>query len=349
MPFYSKLKKWKSKDRGRTIKNILALRHRLEGAIPQRTARDTLLLATWNLRDFDSNKFGHGPRLPESYYYIAEIISAFDLVAVQEVNRDLRPFQKVLEILGPNWSYITTDVTEGRSGNNERLAFVYDTRKVWFKNVAGEIVLPKSMRVNDEHQFARTPFMVKFQSGWLKFSICSVHAYYGAASGKGYERRVAEIEHIGKFLEKRAQKEKSNMILLGDMNIVAPNDKTMKALKKSSFIVPNGLALPTNMLQNKYYDQMAFLYKRDELELGESKSSAGVFNFFDDLLFRPKDFATYYLLSKGNGKWPRSIETRKKYFKNEWRTWQMSDHLPLWMELKIDFTAKYLNRIKDGR
>ena len=27
---------------------------------------DSLLLATWNIRDFDSNRFGHGPRLPES-------------------------------------------------------------------------------------------------------------------------------------------------------------------------------------------------------------------------------------------------------------------------------------------
>jgi len=27
----------------------------------------------------------------------------------------------------------------------------------------------------------------------------------------------------------------------------------------------------------------------------------------------------------------------------EWRTFQMSDHLPLWVELKIDFSNEYLN------
>ena len=345
MPYYSKLRKWKQKDRTRTIEHIMPLRRSLQSSVPTRTVRDTLLLATWNLRDFDSNKFGHGPRLPESYYYIAEVISAFDLVAVQEVNRDLGPFEDVMYILGPNWSYITTDVTEGRSGNNERMTFVYDTRKVWFKNVAGEIVLPKNTLVADDRQFARSPYIVDFQSGWLKFSLCTVHLYYGSTSGEGYERRVAEIEKIGKFLAKRVKKEKINMILLGDMNIVAPNDKTMQALKRTGFVVPDGLALPTNMLRNKYYDQIAFFYKRDELELGNSEKNAGVFKVFESV-FRPKESEIYYPLGKHNGKWPETPEKRKKYFQKEWRTWQISDHLPLWIELKIDFTEKYLTRIK---
>ena len=347
MPFYARIRRWKAKDRSRAINRILALRRSLQRAIPPRTIRDTLLLATWNLRDFDSNKFGHGPRLPESYYYIAEVISAFDLVAVQEVNRDLGPFEDVMRILGPNWSYITTDVTEGRSGNNERMTFVYDTRKVWFQNVAGEIVLPKNMLVADDRQFARTPFMVCFQSGWLKFSLCTVHLYYGSTSGERYERRVAEIEEIGKFFAKRVKREKSNLILLGDMNVVSPNDKTMKALNKSGFVVPDGLTLPTNMLRNKFYDQIAFLYKRDELELSDNEPNSGVFNVFDTV-FRPRDSETYYPLGKGNGKWPNTVEERKKYFRKEWRTWQMSDHLPLWIELRIDFTEKYLNRIENG-
>lgn len=345
MPYYAGLRRWKKPDRHRAVDRIMALRHSLQAAIPPRTARNTLLLASWNLRDFDSNKFGHGPRLPESYYYIAEVMSAFDLVAVQEVNRDLGPFKKVMRILGPNWSYIATDVTEGRSGNNERMTFVYDTRKVWFKNVAGEIVLPQTRLVADERQFARSPFMVNFQSGWLKFSLCTVHLYYGSSSGQGYARRVAEIEQIGKFLAKRAKREKSNIILLGDMNIVGPDDDTMKALKKSGFVVPEGLTLPTNMLRDKYYDQIAFLDKRDELELGKSDSNAGVFDVFDTV-FRTETAETYFPLGKANGKWPDTPAARSDYFRKEWRTWQMSDHLPLWAELRIDFTEKYLRRIE---
>jgi len=344
MPFYAGLKRFSVDNRTRAIDRILALRRSLRTHVPRRTSRDSLLLATWNLRDFDNNKFGHGPRLPESFYYIAEVISAFDLVAIQEVNRNLAPLQKLLRVLGPNWSYMATDIAEGRSGNNERMTFVFDKRKVRFNHISGEIVLPQSQLVGDERQFARTPFIVDFQSGWLKFSLCTVHMYYGSASGEGFERRVAEIERISKFLAKRAKKEGSNIILLGDMNIVSPEDKTMKALLKSGFRVPEGLMLKTNMLKNKYYDQIAFLHKRDKLELGDSETNAGVFDVFNTV-FRPRDAETYFPLGKKNNKWPETPEERKKYFSRKWRTWQMSDHLPLWVELKIDFTEKYLNRI----
>ena len=85
----------------RCADRLLAMRRTLE---PLRRRRNdgSLLLATWNIRDFDSNKFGHGPRLQESLHYLAEIISHFDLIAIQEVNRDLSPLRKLLSLIGPN-------------------------------------------------------------------------------------------------------------------------------------------------------------------------------------------------------------------------------------------------------
>jgi len=44
--------------------------------------------------------------------YIAEIVSFFDLLAIQEVRRDLAALNKLQQLLGPNWGYIATDVTE---------------------------------------------------------------------------------------------------------------------------------------------------------------------------------------------------------------------------------------------
>ena len=38
------------------------------------------------------------------------------------------------------------------------------------------------------------------------------------------------------------------------------------------------------------------------------------------------------------------LDTREEYFR-QWRTWQISDHMPLWLELEIDFTDQYLERI----
>ncbi|MEO1334510.1 MAG: hypothetical protein AAFV29_02665, partial [Myxococcota bacterium] len=34
---------------------------------------------------------------------------------------------------------------------------------------------------------------------------------------------------------------------------------------------------------------------------------------------------------------------------NTWRTFQMSDHLPMWVEIKVDFTNDYLNSLRPGR
>ena len=355
MPMYWQLKHWKPEDRRRAIDHISALRKHIDQHVPRRTATDTLLLATWNVRDFDSNKFGHGPRIAESYNYIAETISAFDLVAMQEVNEDMRPFEKVMDLLGPSWRYIATDITEGRSGNGERMVFLFDSNKVQFKHIAGEIVLPKPFLIDDEHQPARSPFIVRFQSGWFKFNLCTVHMYYGDTAGDGYRRRVEEIDTIARFLKKRADKDGQNYILLGDMNVVGPGDDTMKALKKHKFILPADLTLDndelrwaSNMGGDKHYDQIAFLVRKDELELGTSENNAGVLNYFK-AVYTDGEAETYFLLGKSNEKWPANAAKRKTYFTREWRTWQMSDHLPLFIELRIDFTDKYLKRIRDGK
>lgn len=75
--------------RDRTIANLAALREQLSEALPAKDAEDHMLLGTWNIRDFgkaESQRKGRGPRLPETHFYIAEVISRFDFVAVQEVN-----------------------------------------------------------------------------------------------------------------------------------------------------------------------------------------------------------------------------------------------------------------------
>ena len=57
--------------------------------------------------------------------------------------RNFKALEKVRKILGrDNWDYVVTDVTEGSPGNRERLAFLYDKRKVRFAGVAGELLIP---------------------------------------------------------------------------------------------------------------------------------------------------------------------------------------------------------------
>jgi exonuclease III len=346
----------------RCAERLLAIRQRLAPVRHKRSDR-SLLLATWNIRDFDSNKFGFGPRLPETFYYLAEMIACFDLVALQEVNRNLSALERLMRILGREWDYIVTDTTTGPGGNDERMAFVFNTEKVWFRKVAGEVVLPEGQlivstkeikppkdqpdapkkTIEVKQQFARSPFLVAFQSNWFRFSLCTVHIYYGKDSGPQLERRIDEIKQLVKFFADRqdeASKEErdrhgavENYILLGDFNVVSPNHKTMEALKSKGFVVPE--AIDGNKVRaegDHFYDQIAVRVKDPRFKV----IGGGMIDMFADV-FRSndEDMAIYKQFMPESD--PEQNETFKaktpqKLFE-KWRTWQMSDHAPLWIEI----------------
>jgi hypothetical protein len=348
----------------------------------KRKSDGSLLLATWNIRDFDSNKFRFGPRLPETFYYIAEIVSVFDLVAVQEVADDLSALERVMDILGREWDYIATDVTEGPGGNRERMAFVFNTEKVFFRKIAGEVVLPEGQLIVSrrkkkkkatgdsaaeveaavdsgfeevKQQFARTPFVVSFQSGWFKFNLCTVHLYYGADSGEQLKRRIAEIERLVSFFAKRQDKENKpfaadptrgqNYILLGDFNVVSPEHKTMRALKGEGFQVPAAIdGKKVRTPEDHFYDQIAVRVTDPRFRV----KTGGMVDMFADV-FRDnaEDRAVYAEML------PDSDSEADERFRagtpealyRKWRTWQMSDHRPLWIEIETDFADDYLKRL----
>lgn len=345
MPYYHPLRQIRDKEEQlRTIDNLLTLRSQLNVHIPGKTATETLLLATWNIREFGDN------RRTENFYYIAEIISHFDLIAIQEVSANLKGLEKVVSILGHNWDYIVTDSTDGSAGGGERTAFLYDKNKVFFRKLAGEIVLPKEKLIKDDFQFARTPFCAAFQAGWFKFHLTTVHVYYGTTSAKDTRRRD-EIDAIAGFLTKRAKKEDTSYILLGDFNIVNCEDDTMQALEQNGFVVPNAIKEhPSDLGGTKHYDQIAFNLKLDKTMtiFSEKEQKAGAFDFTKSV-YAPKDlhvYKKYFDKKNTEGKTEKEIE---KYYLSKWRTFQMSDHLPLWVELKIDFSDQYLKRIKEEK
>lgn len=340
----------KTESGRRTARNLLALKERLAAEIPRRTITDTLLLATWNIREFDSTKYG--ARTNEAFHYIAEIVSHFDLVAIQEVRDDLTALEQLRYLLGDEtWDYILTDVTEGTRGNRERMAFLYDAKKVRFGGLAGEVVLPETRTPEGlvpARQLARSPFVVGFQVGWFKFMLCTVHILYGTATAVDPER-LEEIKVLSDFLVKRVKEPHAwakNLILLGDFNIFRPTDVTLKAISDAGFVVPEQIqSLPSNAARNKHYDQIAFWAPHLERQL--ATLDAGVFDYYA-LLFRGEDRETYVeamgeaYRKKSDG--TARDEAGKKRYYNDWRTYQMSDHLPMWVELKIDFGVEYLEK-----
>lgn len=375
----------------RCTEHLLALRKSM-APIRAHRSDDALLLATWNIRDFDGNGFRYGPRKAESFYYLAEVISTFDLVAVQEINRSLRPLKKVMDILGGGWDYIVTDATEGAGGNDERMAFLFNKDKVFFRKIAGEVVLPMAKEIVkpsaakktpaetteqsevkkderesfDNGQFARTPFLVAFQSGWFKFSLCTVHIYYGQDSGIRLQRRIKEIEQLVAFFADRQDKEVAadqdaamaakgayspmeaeNYILLGDFNVISPEHATAQALRKRKFVIPD--VIDGDKVRGEgdhFYDQIAVrvIDPRFHVETG------GMFDPFDHV-FRDDDIDVYradFEAARGRGaRDDRTGDKEDAEYYADWRTFQMSDHFPLWVKIKTDFADAYLEKLGD--
>lgn len=348
MPNYADLKRIADVDkRKRIVRGLKALRAGINaegGAIPPKTASDTLLLASWNLREFDSGKYRY--RDVEPYHYIAEIINRFDIVAIQEVRKSLFPLQQLKRMLGSWWDFLVTDVTLGRSGNSERMAFFYDRRKVDFTGLAAELVLEEAIPAADRQvQFARSPYVAGFRAGWAYFTLVTVHIYYGEGTPVD-ARRLAEITALGKTIASYAgdfsganvygpedKPKRDNLLLLGDFNIFNRKDVTMEALTAAGFRVPEALqTIPgSNVTKDKHYDQIAY-YK--ELRSMKPTGRAGVFDFYD-CVYREEQEADY--AAERQEKPGRSFR--------EWRTYQMSDHLPMWVEFQVDDSDAYLDEL----
>ena len=381
MPYYKPIKNiTPKKTRLRTLAGLSRLRQQLENEMPQKTKHSTLILGTWNIRNFDDDRFKNGPRSSEDFQYIAEIIARFDVMAVQEICNDLSPLKNVMYLLGNDYDYIVTDVTEGAGGNHERLGFIYDKNKVKFKGVAGELVLPSKMQITQGEkklQFSRTPFMCSFQAGWFKFLFSTVHIYFGSSSGEKFEHRVKEIDKVAKFLAKRAKDDDANHILVGDFNIVKHESKGYNALTKHGFEIFQNKE-GSNKDNTKFYDQISFKTRENELQIVKSDKSKGVLQFFNSI-YREEDFKAFkpdlkktikkkiarFEKEIAKTKSEKIIKSKKKaiaswekimlnkndelkdYYLKDWRTFHGSDHLPLWVELEIDFSDAYLEKLKN--
>src|ERR671922_820104 len=104
-----------------------------------RKGSDRVLVATWNIANL-----GVQDRLESDYALMAEMIGWFDLVAVQEVNDDLRGIEQVHSKLPARYDLLFSDA----SGNQERQAFLFDTRKVRRLKEVGRLSIPPSQLRN---------------------------------------------------------------------------------------------------------------------------------------------------------------------------------------------------------
>lgn len=332
-------------EKKRTIANILRLRETLSKEIPTKSSDRSLLLASWNIKEF-----GHlNERLPESYYYIAEVIARFDLVAVQEIKSKLDDLKRIMKLLGSSWKYIITDITEGREGNRERFAYIYDTRKVKPSGLSGEIVLWDKLTTNSKiKQLKRSPAITGFKAGWKSFSIINVHLHPGNSTNDR-EYRKEEIRLLLEALnEKKKRKHlwNENLIVLGDTNLYKNNKDSVKLFDDAGYIETESLKdKNTNVSDSEIYDRI-FLSTNSFFKLihRNLKESANVLDVFD-IVYREEDRKNYHDFLRRHKDNPTTLkddEDYKKYFHQYWKRSQISDHNPVWMEIEIDSSDDFL-------
>ncbi|KGL53346.1 endonuclease [Porphyromonas canoris] len=306
--------------------NLNTLKRDLDEKIPSKKLDKNLLIASWNIRGFGdltrewASKEDDSPKRDlHSTLCIAEIIRRFDVVAVQEVKANIRALRDTLKVLGSDWSMILTDVNKGDAGNGERMAYLFDTRRVNLSGLAGELVVPDQWRkgVSENvmtEQFVRTPYAVSFRSKNQTFILITLHVIYGKKS----KDRLGELKGIAQWLSgwaKDVNAYHQNLIVLGDFNIDARGDLLNKTFLSEGLYVPEDLQNPkvTRSIfdKTKFYDQIAWFNGKD----GEPKLS------LEFVQGGSYDFVPTALNNRGLTKQQLSF--------------MISDHYPLWAEFKL--------------
>ena len=308
------------------LDNLTLLCDDLNAKIPSKQLDKNLLIATWNIRAFGdltrewASKDSDSPKRDlHSVLCITEIIRRFDVIAVQEVKSNIRALRDTMKLLGEDWSLILTDVTKGDAGNGERMAFIFDTRRVKLSGLACELVVPKEWSSGIgvhalEEQFVRTPYAVSFKSCKQTFILVTLHIKYGKKSAD----RIAELKAIAKWLADWAGDVNAyhhNLITLGDFNIDERGDLLDQTFLSEGLTVPPALQNPevTRSIFNKtkYYDQIAwFLNNQNVPNLSLEFQQGGNYDFVPTALIN------------------RELTKQSLSF-------MLSDHYPLWAEFKL--------------
>lgn len=301
------------------LAEIKQLRTAVSQVVPAKIASN-LLVATWNLRAFggltekwkaaakDSPK-----RDWKATALIAAVISHFDVIAIQEVKREVTALRVLLDQLGPTWKAIISDATEGEAGNDERIAYLFDTTRVEPSGLVGEIVLPPTAGTPTT-QFARTPYAASFARNKTEFILTSVHIIWGKQAAS----RLPEITAFAQWMKRWADRPSDwnqNLLVLGDFNIDRRDDPLFEAFISTGLWPPPALnTVPRTIFNDdkkkNFYDQIAWFSTEsgDSLLTGLGFGRAGHFDFL--------------------------AHTYPELTKNE-VSWRMSDHYPLWVEFTL--------------
>jgi len=308
---------------------LLALKKRIDAAkIPPSKLDETINLAVWNIREF-----GKVRRTEPAIHYIAEILNQFDLIALVELRDNLEDLSHVLWYLGDTWRVIYSDWIDDSGGNRERIAFLFDRRAVTHNGLAAEIDAPRLKKTTEylaTQSFWRAPYMCAFRAGNFDFIVIATHARWG----KSLAARRAELQMLSDWIDARFKKkfvEDHDLLVMGDFNTRTLDDPIFRALASHGLKIPkpliqltvgNRVAGGSNLGNDARYDQILHLPTIPD----NFTNCGGALDFFIDDAHIDELF-------------PGKNYSRQKF------TFQMSDHLPIWIQVKTDIDGFRLNQI----
>lgn len=315
-------------------KGLLALKKRIDAAdIASSKLDETINVAVWNIREF-----GRKRRTKPAIHYIAEILGQFDLIALVELRNNLTDLGRVLPILGPSWDVIYSDWMDDRGANQERAAFLYDRRAVTFNGLAAEIDPPRKKKATEylaKQSFWRAPYMCSFRAGNFDFIAIATHARWSRST----EGRKAELQMLADWIDtrfKRKYVEDHDLIVMGDFNVPELGDELFQALTSRGLQVPQSLLelkagdvvlKGTNLGKSARYDQILHLPTMKD----RFSDRGGTLDFF------------------GSDAKIKELFPGKNYTRTQF-SYQLSDHLPLWVQIKTDIDGDRLQQIvQDSR
>lgn len=293
-----------------------------QGGVPAKDTR-SLLLATWNLREFGrftpkwrATSNDTPKRDLRSLLLIATILERFDVIALQELQGYTDALREVLRWLNrerPNrWRVVVSDVVRGDAGDDERLGYLFDSSVYDLDGLVGEIVIPPDevqlTTARMKGQFAKTPYCASFRSVHdtsVAFVLNTVHVVWG----KKTANREAEANRLAQWIEawvKEPHVWDPDMFALGDFNADRITDPAYKPFADTLTIPPKMHTFPRTIFaggKDKHYDQIAWYTNQGSF--GLNIDDCGYFDI--DSVLRPG-----FDLTAGSF------------------SFRISDHYPLW-------------------
>ena len=291
--------------------------------VPASKLDQSLNLATWNVREL-----GKSARLPESIHYIAEILGQFDVIALTELRAETGDLERIMDVLGPTWRLVISDYNLDEAGNEERIGYLYDKRAATFTGLAAEADPGKTRQAGkylSSFEWWRSPYMASFRAGNFDFILLTCHIRWG----NGTSDRIEELTGLASWVHARANDPRmldKDLIVMGDFNIPTRRSSTFKALTAHGLKRPAALAtqnLRTNLTQDACYDQILHL-ATDERRFTDR---AGVLDFH---------------CGDHQPLFPGRALTRDQF------TFQISDHLPLWIQVDCDVDVQRIEHALRG-